>query len=431
MEEGWGRDKEWFTGWCEKVGTDIEPHDLYKVYLIQEKVLRVLGTANEEAAGHMGQRKLGDNFRLSEAKSQALCSEQALLAAYLAEKVGEPYKLIVGTTTVDEGNSTPWRESHMFVWFDSLNAVLDITVARDPKEFPALMVPVEPGVTFDTMAAGFDIECQRVGTDSRHIYGLEAGGFGTRLFHKDKSTIEQLSDQNFRLRVPRDGFDLKIIPLQEEDRLIPLTKVSDALKAFLASHGQENVRKEGITYVPLQADDYGLASDLTAFANESRLNFGIAVVGGDKYAHDIFTYAEKDGAHYRVLKIPETFDLAVSEFVSEANKIFVPSEGIDTSTGQFMLMPILDEFEHPDDVTQAEIDDFTQRLRSSRIAPSPDLGMSIDESTGKQFPETNLVRHNGRLYICDAGDLLLGKLDVDRERVVQAAQVALKERLPK
>ena len=41
-----------------------------------------------------------------------------------------------------------------------------------------------------------------------------------------------------------------------------------------------------------------------------------------------------------------------------------------------------DEIEHPDDVTQTEIDDFIQRLSSSRIVPSLDLGMSIDEKTG-------------------------------------------------
>lgn len=182
LQKGWERDKEDFSKRCVENGIDLDPFTVYKYYQIQRKVFQVLGKPIENAGARDARfRELGDEVKLSDTKGHAMCSEYAILATYIAQKIGEPAHLVIGAAV---GNSEDkWRDAHAFVWVDGVNAVFDSVQAQSDSEYPALMIPTAPA-TLKTLEDGFDVEAKRIGRDFTAHYGLEAGGFGVKLGHE-------------------------------------------------------------------------------------------------------------------------------------------------------------------------------------------------------------------------------------------------------
>lgn len=181
--KGWEREKEDFTRRCKENGIDIDPFTVYKYYQIQRKVFQILGKPIENAEARSKRlNELGDNVPLSQTKGHAMCSEYATLASYIAQKVGEPAHLIIGTA-VNPQDQQQWRNAHAYIWVDGINAVFDSVQAQSEGEYPALMFPTKDA-TLKTIEDGFDIEAKRLGSSFIAHYGLEAGGFGVRLAHE-------------------------------------------------------------------------------------------------------------------------------------------------------------------------------------------------------------------------------------------------------
>ncbi|MBP7857637.1 MAG: hypothetical protein WAW63_00430 [Candidatus Saccharimonadales bacterium] len=181
LEKGWESQSEAFTKGLREHGIETDPFTVFKWYQIQRKVFRTLGIPNLNA-GERNRRfvKKNDRVKLSETKGFAMCSEYAILSAFIAQKVGEPAHLIIGAAVT--GHDDQWREAHAFVWVDGLNAVFDGVQAQSDGEYPALMIPKTP-VGFEALEAGMDIEGRRIGTNFTAHYGLQAGGFGVMSAH--------------------------------------------------------------------------------------------------------------------------------------------------------------------------------------------------------------------------------------------------------
>ncbi len=192
LQKGWELDKELFTKHCEESGISLDPFTVYKYYQIQRKVFQILGKPIEnKTLRDKRQLELSDKCKLSEMKGVAMCSEYAILAAYIAQKIGEPAHLIIGSVLTGDNQ---WRESHAYIWIEGINAIFDSVQTQNPDEYPALMIPTSP-TTLKTLEDGFDIEAKRIGTSITKIYGLEAGGFGAILSPGNDLPHEQ-SDSN-------------------------------------------------------------------------------------------------------------------------------------------------------------------------------------------------------------------------------------------
>lgn len=177
LNKGWERDSGWFTQRCKDLGLGVDPYEVYKYYQIQRKTFQVLGKPAENVGmRRKTQLEKNDQVKLSETKGHAMCSEYAILSAYIAQKIGERIHLVIGSA-VQTSDEDQWREAHAYVWVDGLNMVLDSVLARQDNEFPALMVP-NVASTLSVLEEGHDIEATRVGSIFTRYYGLEAGGFG-------------------------------------------------------------------------------------------------------------------------------------------------------------------------------------------------------------------------------------------------------------
>ncbi len=177
LRQGWEKDAKNFTARCKAQGIEMDPSEVYKYYQIQRKAFQVLGKPAES----VGQRRNAqvehdDQVKLSQMKGNAMCSEYAVLSAYIAQKIGEKVHLVVGSA-VESQDKDKWREAHAYVWVDGLNAVFDGVLAQGETDLPAIMQPVSPA-TLGTLEAGKDIEARRIGSNFSRYYGLEAGGFG-------------------------------------------------------------------------------------------------------------------------------------------------------------------------------------------------------------------------------------------------------------
>lgn len=182
LQKGWERDKEGFVTRCRELGIEIDPFEVYKYYLIQRKVFQILGQPNQSAVARTKRfGELGYRVKLSETKGFAMCSEFAILATYIAQKIGESVHLVIGSA-VEVGDKDKWREAHAYVWVDSLNAAFDSVLASSDTEYPAIMKPVRTAA-LGTLEEGKDIEAQRIGSNFVRFYGMQAGGFGVELDH--------------------------------------------------------------------------------------------------------------------------------------------------------------------------------------------------------------------------------------------------------
>jgi len=181
LQKGWEAQSESFTQGLKERGIEADPFTVFKWYQIQRKAFQTLGEPNLNA-GERNRRFIeqSDRVKLSETKGFAMCSEYAILSAYMAQKIGEPAHLIIGAAIPNDQEQ--WREAHAFVWADGLNAVFDSVQAQSDNEYPALMIPKTP-VTFEALEAGLDVEAKRIGTDFTAHYGLAAGGFGVKSAH--------------------------------------------------------------------------------------------------------------------------------------------------------------------------------------------------------------------------------------------------------
>lgn len=181
--KGWEREKEGFSQGCKENGIDLDPFIVYKYYQIQRKVFQTLGKPIENTGARSKRfNELGDNVPLSQTKGHAMCSEYAILSAYIAQKIGEPVHLVIGAA-VKPDDPQQWRDAHAYIWVDGLNAIFDSVQAQSDTEYPALMVPTKD-TTLETVENGFDVEAKRLGSSFTAHYGLEAGGFGVRLAHE-------------------------------------------------------------------------------------------------------------------------------------------------------------------------------------------------------------------------------------------------------
>lgn len=183
--KGWEKEKEDFSRRCKENGIDLDPFTVYKYYQIQRKVFQVLGKPIENAgARNKRLNELGKNIPLSQAKGHAMCSEYAILASYIAQKIGEPAHLIIGTAVTPQ-DQEQWRDAHAYIWVDGINAMFDSVQAQSDNEYPALMFPTRDA-TLKTIEDGFDVEARKLGSSFTAHYGLEAGGFGVRSAHEAK-----------------------------------------------------------------------------------------------------------------------------------------------------------------------------------------------------------------------------------------------------
>ncbi len=180
LHKGWEKDKEIFSAHCVKLGIDIEPFEVYKYQRIQSKTLQVLGPSIQNV-GLRNKRfhDMGDKVNLSETKGFAMCSEYAILSTFIAQKIGEPARLIIGSA-VETNDKLKWRESHAFGWIDGLNCVFDSVLASSDREYPAIMQPTI-STALEVLESGKDIKAKRIGSNFYRFYGLEAGGFGIEM----------------------------------------------------------------------------------------------------------------------------------------------------------------------------------------------------------------------------------------------------------
>jgi hypothetical protein len=184
LAAAWEKNRDKWTEQCKNLGITLDPYTVFKYYNIQRKVFSVLGKPTEnQGARRERMVAANDRVKLSEMKDNAMCSEYATLATYIAQKIGESAKLIVGSVLIGDEQ---WREAHAYVWIEGENIILDAVQAQQLGEFPALMIP-ENGVTLQDMERGFDIRAKRIGIDFSVIYGLEAGGFGAKLKENNPS----------------------------------------------------------------------------------------------------------------------------------------------------------------------------------------------------------------------------------------------------
>ena len=182
LQKGWERDKVGFVSHSKELGIEIDPFEVYKYYQIQRKVFQVLGQPIQSAVARTKRfDEMGHRAKLSETKGFAMCSEYAILAAYIAQKIGESVHLIIGSA-VESYDEDKWREAHAYLWLDSLHAVFDCVLTSSDKEYPAIMIPAQPA-TLSTLEAGLDVEAQRIGSNLARFYGMEAGGFGVETDH--------------------------------------------------------------------------------------------------------------------------------------------------------------------------------------------------------------------------------------------------------
>lgn len=178
--KGWERDREGFEKNCRELELDMDPFEIYKYYQIQRKAFQVLGQPTQNATARNNRfSEMGNKVKLSQTKGNAMCSEYAILSAYIAQKIGEPVHLIVGSA-VETDDTDSWRESHAYVWNARTNSIFDSVLAQSENEYPAIMQPTTPA-SLARLEAGHDIQAKRIGSNFTRSYGLEAGGFGVRL----------------------------------------------------------------------------------------------------------------------------------------------------------------------------------------------------------------------------------------------------------
>lgn len=181
LKKAWEGAKNQWTQQCKELHIQLDPFEVFKYYHIQRKAFEILGKpTTQEGERRRKQIAQDDHVKLSQMKGIAMCSEYAILSTYIAQKIGEPVHLVIGTAAVDIGEDKPWREAHAFSWNDNLQAIYDGSLVQDGNEYPALMIPKKP-TTLNTLERGLDVETQRIGTEFVRTYGLEAGGWGVRL----------------------------------------------------------------------------------------------------------------------------------------------------------------------------------------------------------------------------------------------------------
>lgn len=247
----------------------------------------------------------------------------------------------------------------------------------------------------------------------------------------DKTPEIIIADHSTCFRIPRDGFDVPILAVQEHSEgrkpMVIRTQLSGEIKKLLQQRGLDRIPKGQLYFLKATHEDTEFSETLKRFAVETKAQVGLVVADGNT-----MPFCEINGEKFRILKIPNKFkDIDTKELEIEINKIFIPSKIVQVGDTQFLFMPLIEYIELIDTVTEEESESFLARLQSCKISPSLDLGMANDP-TGKQLPESNMARHKGQLYLCDAGDLLHGKWGEEQNpENLEYAREELRKRLKK
>jgi hypothetical protein len=114
LQKGWEAQGENFTKGLKENGIETDPFTVYKWYHIQRKAFQTLGMPNANAS-ERNRRFIeqNDSVKLSDTTGFAMCSEYAILSAYIAQKIGEPAHVVIGSAVT--GQDDQWREAHAFV----------------------------------------------------------------------------------------------------------------------------------------------------------------------------------------------------------------------------------------------------------------------------------------------------------------------------
>lgn len=108
---------------------------------------------------------------------------------------------------------------------------------------------------------------------------------------------------------------------------------------------------------------------------------------------DGFPALQRQGTKFRVLETsnsdPESLQKAI-------NLLGLPSEVHQASSSVLIINELVEDAERPQSITQKELDDWVDRIKSAGF----ELSMDIDEKAGLD----NFVRFQGRLCWCD-GDI--------------------------
>lgn len=176
LDKGWERNKKAWIQHCADLEIPIDPFMVYSLNRVETKAVDVLGSPKDtkpmERVLRMMSKSKDESIRLSDMKGAALCSEFALLEAYMLQKLGFSANLVAGAIYNPD---TQYNEGHMYTWVGSgINGILEGTLASK-DENPALMLPIVPA-TLESLETGQLITCKRmVRKGSRYTYSLNDG----------------------------------------------------------------------------------------------------------------------------------------------------------------------------------------------------------------------------------------------------------------
>ncbi|GEM_PF-5088787 len=235
-----------------------------------------------------------------------------------------------------------------------------------------------------------------------------------------------VNDPNLWLRYPSDGADIELFPNQP--RL--LTKTSTEVKKILTERGIGTVEEGKNIFIEYKPGDPLRTSTMNDIATVSD-KVGIRILGstepttGGKIFQDVLPVTEIDGRQYRILKANEQWlGKNPQQIEAELNQVFVPSRVVEVNNKQYVLMPIIENIDHPTGITKVEFDDFIGRLKST--------GLNVDTfDIGGAGKDINMVRYNGKIYLSDAGDVIFSEFGKVTPERIQHAEEALSLKIGK
>jgi len=118
----------------------------------------------------------------------------------------------------------------------------------------------------------------------------------------------------------------------------------------------------------------------------------------------------KDDKKYRILQIRTSEEL--QNIQHAYNNLSLPTILQKKGDQVTALMEFKDEIEHPQSITQQELDDWIQRVQDTSVEFGTDIG-ATDTSLD------NLIRYNGKLYWVD-GNLMAAKT-IDKQKAREFA----------
>jgi hypothetical protein len=214
------------------------------------------------------------------------------------------------------------------------------------------------------------------------------------------------------------GPDLPLFAFQQSGNTPPIIERMRQISDFLGSYGQTEMGLRPLQ-VAVRPDDERVSADLRTLGRSLGSEVGAALLGPvhnpkqDRWYVSIMPYARLDGVAFRTLGVGPSLEAATRplsdrEFEDELNAIFVPSRVMTIEGMRRVFMPIQEEPSFLGRISAGQLEDFLGRLRRSKISPNLDLSPNPLEE------EDNIMRVGGRLYSCDAGDVLSAGVFMER-----------------